>query len=276
MDLFVEGLQGSGKSTLVSRLEELYPDHRAVREGEYSPVELAWCAYLNEKEYLKILDRYGEIKREIEAKTFREGSRRIVCYTKIVTDLPGFYEELGGYEIYNGRIAYDDFEKIVLGRYRMRGPDRNIFECSLFQNTVEDMILFRDMPDDRIAGFYERVREALEGRDYHIFYLETEDVKGNLDVIRRERTDEKGNELWFPMMMGYFNGSPYAVRRGLKGENALIAHLEHRQALELRLCREIFPDKTAVLRSKAYGNEDLRRTKEKQTWTSLWSPSAGS
>ena len=42
MNYFVEGLQGSGKSTLINRLSERHPDCQPVREGEYSPVELAW------------------------------------------------------------------------------------------------------------------------------------------------------------------------------------------------------------------------------------------
>jgi signal recognition particle GTPase len=38
MNYFVEGLQGSGKSTLVGKLSDKYKDHEAVREGDYSPV----------------------------------------------------------------------------------------------------------------------------------------------------------------------------------------------------------------------------------------------
>ena len=45
MNFFVEGLQGSGKSTLVQKLADMNPGYTAVREGEYSPVELSWCAY---------------------------------------------------------------------------------------------------------------------------------------------------------------------------------------------------------------------------------------
>lgn len=41
MNYFAEGLQGSGKSTLISKLSELHPECVPVREGEYSPVELA-------------------------------------------------------------------------------------------------------------------------------------------------------------------------------------------------------------------------------------------
>ena len=42
MNFFAEGLQGSGKTTLVRKLSELYPALQAVEEGDYSPVELAW------------------------------------------------------------------------------------------------------------------------------------------------------------------------------------------------------------------------------------------
>ena len=46
-----------------------------------------------------------------------------------------------------------------------------IFECSLLQNTVEDMILYRTMSDEEILDFYKKAREALMGKDLHIFYL---------------------------------------------------------------------------------------------------------
>ena len=59
------------------------------------------------------------------------------------------------------------------------------------------------------------------------------------------------------MMMQYFNECPYAKARGLEGEEALIRHFIHRQELEMRLCKEVFPDKYRVLKSKEYGEEDI-------------------
>ena len=242
MNFFVEGLQGSGKSTLVERLVEKYPDHKAYREGDYSPVELAWCAYLTPDQYAGILDKYSEIRPMIEDKTTAEAG----CRT-LATD-PG---KTSG-ETDPGRTALDDFKSIVLGRYRRWNGDNSIFECSLFQNTVEDMILFRVMPDDKIIDFYREVRKALEGKDYHIYYLEADEVEDNINVIRKERSDDDGNELWFPLMIGYFNESPYAAHYGVSGEDELIRHLKHRQELELRICREVFADRYTVLKSKKY------------------------
>ncbi|MDC7294594.1 hypothetical protein NXH67_13835 [Butyrivibrio sp. DSM 10294] len=252
MNYFIEGLQGSGKSTLVRRLSEKYADHKAICEGEYSPVELAWCAYVSRQQYDEILDKYSEIRSEIEEKSFEEGDHRVICYTKIITDIPGFHKDLEQYEIYNGQIDFDSFKKIVLERFRRWDTDNNIFECSLFQNIVEDMILFRNFSDEQILDFYKEVKEALEGRDYQIMYLETSDIAANIDVIRKERSDDKGNEMWYPLMIGYFDNSPYALARNKSGHEAMLEHLGHRQELELRICREIFDGKFTLLKSKDY------------------------
>ena len=264
MNYFIEGLQGSGKSTLAERISGL-GGGRLYREGDYSPVELAWCAYLSEAGYRAVLESYPALRADIEAQTFQERDMRIVCYTRVKNGDTAFFKELEQHEIYNGRLSLREFRRVVLGRYERwdGGTDTahagGVFECSLFQNTVEDMMLFRDLPDAEIISFYREVRSALEGKDYRIVYLKTEDIAANLAVIRRERSDEQGRELWFPLMMDYFNNSPYAKARGLSGEEALIAHFAHRQELELRICGEYFSDKAVIVPSKGYTDADLRK-----------------
>ena len=257
MNYFVEGLQGSGKSTLVQKLADMNPGYTAVREGEYSPVELSWCAYVDDGQYHGILERYPDLRSQIEGKTYSEGSKKVVCYTKIITENRDFYQDLEQYEIYNNRVTFDAFRSIVLGRYRKWDSDRMIFECSLFQNIVEDMILFRQASDEDILSFYKLIREELRRKEYRIVYLKATDIRGNLETIRKERSDEQGNELWFPMMLGFFNDCPYARFRGLQGEEDLIRHFIHRQDLELRLCKEVFPDRSIILESKNYSEEDI-------------------
>jgi hypothetical protein len=258
MNYFVEGLQGSGKSTLVSKLQELHPELKAVREGEYSPVELAWCAYLDEEKYPAILEKYPSLRKEIEEKTYSEGDKRIVTYTKIRSEDRAFYQDLEQYEIYNNRLSPEDFRKVILERFSKWNTDNNIFECSLFQNIVEDMILFQNTSDQDIVNYCKEIRDKLSGKHYRIIYLLTEDIPSSINTIRKERSDEQGNELWFPMMLRYFDESPYAKKKGISGVEAMLSHFKHRQELEISICKEIFPDRHILLKSKNYKNEDIR------------------
>lgn len=252
MNYFVEGIQGSGKSTLVRKLSEKFPGCTAVMEGDYSPVELAWCARMSEAQYSEILEQWKDLRDQIRSKSHQEGDCRIVCYTQIRSENRDFYRQLEKYEIYNGRTAFEEFREIVLTRYRNWHGDGSIFECSLFQNAVEDMILYRDMPDDAILDFYQEVRSALGGREYEIYYIESPDIEKNLNAVRKERVDGDGNEVWFNLLMEFFVHSPYAKNRSMNRYEDLLMHLRHRQALELRICREIFGERATVIPSRAY------------------------
>ena len=114
------------------------------------------------------------------------------------------------------------------------------------------MILFRDMSDDAILSFYKEVRSALKGKEYEIYYIESPDIGKNLNAARVERVDKDGNEIWFNMLMEYFINSPYAKKRSLNKYEDLLTHLQHRQTLELRICREVFSEKLTVIKSKTY------------------------
>ena len=166
----------------------------------------------------------------------------MVMYTRILTDIPGFHKDLERYEIYNGNKNREEFQDIVLKRFSDWDGQSGIFECALFQNIIENMILFLDMSDDEIVTFYSKVKECLSDKDYEIVYLQVNDVKEAEEIIRKERSDDQGNELWFPMMVAYLENSPHGIKHELKGMEGLVTHLEHRVALELRILQEVFPD----------------------------------
>lgn len=254
MNYFIEGLQGSGKSTLVEKLSKKYPACTVFREGDYSPIELAWCAYVTKDKFDEILEKYNSISALINEKTHIEGNHRIICYTQIITDVPGFHKDLENYEIYNGHLSLNEFKRIIFERYKNWNDDNMISECALFQNIVEDMILYMEASDEQIMAFYRELAGIIGNKPLHIFYLKTENIEENISVIRKERSDDNGNEMWFPLMMKYFDESPFAKNRKISGEEELYKHFSHRQELEIRICRELFPDKVTILESKAYSD----------------------
>lgn len=271
MNYFIEGIQGAGKSTLVSWLAEKLPEYHVFREGDYNPVELAWCSYLTKEQYEAVLSKFTKIADEIRANTTVERvfaaagmsaernaeDRYVLTYTRILTDIPGFHKDLEQYEIYNGRVDRETFKQIIFSRYAKWHGDKQIFECSIFQNIVENQILFYEMTDDEIVEFYKELAQVIQVENYKIFYLDVAWVAGALEIIRKERVDADGNEMWFPLMLGFLEDCPYGKKHGLKGFDGLVKHLEHRRALELRILREVFSEHAVILKSKQYELETL-------------------
>lgn len=260
---FVEGLQGAGKSTLVKELSGRLPQYKVFREGDYSPVELAWCAYVTETQYRDILARYPELTQEIADQTVLEDDHRIICYTQILTDTKGFHKDLEQYEIYNGNLDRDLFENIILSRYQKWDGTGQIFECSVFQNIIENQMLYLMMTEEEILDFYRKLEQVLRGKSYQIIYLNVEDILETIEIIRKERSDDKGNELWFPLMIQYLKTSPYGKKHLLYGMDGLWKHLERRRKLEGMIINEIFKDKAVVVKSKDYDLEQFQFMEEK-------------
>lgn len=249
-NIFIEGLQGMGKSTLLSEIARRRPEYRVCREGDYSPVELAWCAWMDEEQYAAALEKYAPIRGEIEAGTFREEDRYIVTYTRILTDIPGFHRDLEQYEIYNGRKTLADLEQIIFTRYKRFHGSGYLFECAFLQNIVEDLILFHQLSDEEILSFYRRLYDVMPREHFSLLYLYSDRIAENIRIIQKERADDQGNPMWYPVMMEYLVNSPYGKAHGYKEFEDLISHLRHRQQVELRIVREILGERARIIPAK--------------------------
>lgn len=256
-NIFIEGIQGAGKSTLLNRIHEAVPELHVCREGDYSPVDLAWCTWMTKEEYKAVLECYKPIREEIIKNTVKEQEHFIVSYTKIITDIPNFHKELEKYEIYNGRKTLQEMEEIILTRYQNFTETGYLFECSFFQNIVEDLILFHELNDEEIIGFYRELFSKVNSEQFLMMYLHSDEPEENIKVIKKERSDNEGNEMWYPMMLEYLIHSPYGKKHGYRTFEDMIAHFKHRQKLEMRIIREVIGDKAMILSSKKWKMEDI-------------------
>ncbi len=254
---FVEGLQGAGKSTFVRMFSDQRKDYTVFREGDYSPIDLAWCAYVTEEAYDGILESYPSLVEEIKSKTVMEGSQRIICYTQILTDIPGFHQNLEKFEIYNANLDRESFENVVCERFLKWKGEGQIFECAFFQNIIENQMLYFMMSEEEILSFYRRLGRILADKPYKIIYLDVEDTGAGIEIIRKERADDKGNELWLPIMLRYLEESPCGKAHNLTGIEGLVAHLEERKALEHRIMQEVFKENAVILKAKDYEMTDV-------------------
>lgn len=256
-NIFVEGIQGMGKSTLVNKLAYTIPELKVCREGDYSPVDLAWCTRMTKEQYETILEKYKEIQDEIRKKTVMDGEYYVVSYTQIITDILNFHKDLEQYEVYNGRTSLEELKEIVLSRYKKFSGTGYVFECAFFQNIMEDLILFHMLSDDEIIDFYRELYELVDKDEFILFYLHSEDLEETIRIIRKERSDHFGNEMWYNLMLQYLMHSPLGKKEGYRSFEDLIAHLKHRQALELRVIQEVIGENAVLLKSKEWKMEEV-------------------
>lgn len=256
-NIFIEGIQGSGKSTLLNCISTAIPELHTCREGDYSPVDLAWCTCMTKEEYENVLSRYKTLENEIRRNTVEEHGHFIVSYTKIITDVPGFHKDLEKYEIYNGRKAFHELKEIIFARYKAFQETGYLFECSFFQNIIEDLILFHQLSDDEIVEFYRDLYGIINKENFLLLYLYSEKPKKNIEIIKKERSDDSGNELWYPLMLEYLIHSPYGESHGYNSFEDMIAHFQHRQTLELRIIKEVIGDKAYIIPSKGWNADTV-------------------
>ncbi len=255
--IFIEGLQGSGKSTLLRSLSQKCPEYKAYYEGDISPAELAWCSYMTKEQYEKALKKYPHVEQEIKKFTRQEGEHYIVAYTRILADLREFYEWMEQFEIYNARVPYERFHDIIMSRYRAMDGEKALFECSFFQNSMETMMLFYEKEEQEIVEFYREAYEILKPKGFRMLYLKSKNVRENILQIKKERSDENGVELWYPLMMRYLQESPYGKAHNYKGLEDMLSHFERRCALEERIIHEVLKEDCLVLEAKNYELERI-------------------
>lgn len=256
-NIFIEGIQGMGKSTLLQALIEKTSGYQVCHEGDYSPIELAWCTWMTENEYQAVWNRYPTLHKEIQDNTTKEGTHYIVSYTKILTDIPNFHKDLEQFEIYNGRKPLSEFEQIILSRYQKFCETGYIFECSFLQNIVECLILFYQLSDDEIIAFYQKLYGLMPKEHFLLLYLYSDNLEESTQIIRKERSDGQGNELWYPLMLEYLTQSPYGKQHNYKGFDDLIHHFRHRQQVELRILNEIIQNRAITLPAKQWDIEKI-------------------
>lgn len=256
-NIFIEGIQGTGKTTLLRLLGQQLPDYHVYWEGDYSPVELAWCTYMTENEYEQALAKFPDLVEEIKKWTTREDGHFIVQYTRIMAERREFYEYMEQYEIYNARRPLKEFKEILLKRYAAFEGKGNIFECSFFQNTVEELLLYYEMSEQEILDFYEELFAQLNEKNFVMLYLYSEQIEENILQIKRERSDGNGNEMWYPLMLRYLNDTPYGKKHPFAGVEDMAAHFRRRMQMEMKIIEKVLGEQAIILPAKEYEIEEV-------------------
>jgi len=251
----IEGLPGSGKTTLSRRLSA-YLDtkniqHKLFNEGDLHPVDLAWTAIFNESDYKKLLSKFDSIKADILNHSKNVDDTYYVAYTKVGVneDTKDFYTYCKAYEIYRTDDLDHFFEAHLNLWHKFLKAYSNdqssyIFECIFLQNHINELILKHDLNQEEMINYFQKFSDMFKDFEVKLFYINQIDVLSSIQKITDERrTDNKAlYKDWIDLVIEYFEQIKYGKKKGYIGFEGAIKYFMDRKVLELEIIKHLKMD----------------------------------
>lgn len=201
--IFIEGVSGVGKSTMVQILSRELTDLgykvEAYLEGDCTnPIDFYNTAYFTICEYEKLCNKYCSFRDFISANTIMTENARLIRYgneKKFIFDEPLLSE------LSENELCYHPKKVIPINKYisvyteiwkNYQGVvngtvDFAIFDGSLLHHPLNDMINNYHINEEQAARYISELLNALKLSKKYIFYLKTDNISERLRAARRER-----------------------------------------------------------------------------------------
>lgn len=258
--ILVEGIPGSGKSTIANKIKE-YLETKGLKvklfnEGDLHPADLAWQAYLTIDEYNQVVKENPELKDTLAKYTQIEGEYAVVAYTKLGIPMKskGINDYLGSKEVYDGKVDLDTFKAHHLRRWKSFADNAAdddyvyIFECAYLQNHVSELMGCYCKDIGYINNYMFELIDTVKYLNPQLIYLTQADVRETIKRVTDERvsSDKSKWEDWIDLVIKYVENSKYAEVKKLKGYDGVITFFEDRKILEELIIDKLDIDKAVV------------------------------
>jgi adenylate kinase family enzyme len=257
--ILIEGIPGSGKSTIASRLKD-YLQNTGIKvklysEGDTHPADLAWNAVIQISDYEKLLIDYPKYAEIIRNNTQFEESYAIIAYIKLElgteeNELMSYFE---AHEVYDGKVSLNTFKKLHLKRWEQfaKNIDDNsiiIFECSYLQNHINELMGFHNKDMEFIMDYMTDLIKTVERLSPKLIYLAQPNVHETIERVAKERVspDKSKWQDWIDRVISYVETSQYGIKHNLKGFEGVVEFFNSRKEIELTVIKKLPMDKAII------------------------------
>ncbi|MBE5962824.1 MAG: hypothetical protein E7256_15850 [Lachnospiraceae bacterium] len=260
--ILFEGLPGTGKSTLSKQAYEILTNHGIpavlYNEGNLHPADLSWSACVPLSKLPNLFQTYPAYESAIKEHMSLEADYAVIAYTEfpIKEEDQALYDLLASYEIYDARIPLADFKKKHYDRWERfakehtpqfaddipsngitspkepNSEQRFIFECTLLQNHINELLLFHNQNEEEIILHISHLVELVKDLNPVLIYLNPTDIAHTTKNAAKERCNPSGEPVWLNSVCKWIEESPYGKAHSLSGLPALLAYLKNRKHIE--------------------------------------------
>ncbi len=209
--IFIEGVSGVGKSTMVQALSRELTNSgykvKAYLEGDCkNPIDFYNTAYYSIYEYEKLCNKYGSSIDAISENTIMTENARLVRYGNEKTFI--FDEPLLS-ELAENELCYHPKKTISIDKYISvyteiwknyqrevnEEVDFAIFDGSLLHHPLNDMINNYRINEQQAVRYISALLNTLELSKKYIFYLKTNNIPQQLRTARKERGQNEPTKI---------------------------------------------------------------------------------
>lgn len=258
--ILVEGIPGSGKSTISYKIKE-YLESKGIKaklysEGDAHPADLGWNACLTIDEYKQIIDTNPELEEKIKENTKFEGDHAIIAYTKLGLPMKGseLIKYLETKEVYDGKVTAEIFKKLHFQRWKQFGESMDkddsvaIFECAYLQNHVNELMGWHGKSSEYIEEYMLELIEFVKVLNPKLIYLTQPNTEETIKRVAAQRVspDKSKWDDWIDLVIRYVEGSKYGQSKGLKGYEGTIEFFKDRKKIEESIIEKLSIDKVVI------------------------------
>ncbi|OBA02121.1 hypothetical protein A9P44_21360 [Paenibacillus polymyxa] len=267
--VIVEGIPGSGKSTLSRYIHDMLNTHQIESElflegNLQHPADYESVACVPNEELDRLRSSYSDVFHYINPFVSLNGNDSLIAYAlaqqSAQNAIPlSLYEKIRRYEIYDG-IPVEKYCELMVQRWSSFAKDQRkeenliILECCFLQNPGCALLARHDAGNDRFVQHVLQIAEQIQDLNPILFYLKQPNIRETIERVKTMRSRE-----WLDFVIWYHTEQDYGKNKGLHGYEGYIQFLEHRRALELHIIEQL-PFQSFIMDNSDYDWENQQRT----------------
>ncbi|ANF97825.1 hypothetical protein [Paenibacillus bovis] len=242
--IMVEGLPGSGKSTISQLITDMLGEQgmnvQLFQEGHLEhPADYESVACYTEKELDQLLSTYEEYAELLKSRVIQNGNDCLIPYQKIknelgLDELDKLWNELSQKDIYelpfeqNRRIITDKWDRFQ--REALISDSIFVFECCFIQNPLTAGTVKYNVQKQEVIDYVMQLGELMKPLHPLIIYIDQPDIRSVFEKAVRERP-----KTWSDGFIDYYTQQGLGKAKGYYGLGGTIQVLEERKNIELEI-----------------------------------------